>query len=80
MADFRRQTGLQIAAGQSMGALYRFKELLVQQAVDIIQPNVVNCGGYTGGLRVADMALGFGRRSATAAARPSTICICRPAR
>ena len=26
MADFRRQTGLQIAAGQSMGALYRFKE------------------------------------------------------
>ena len=59
MADFRRQTGLQIAAGQSMGALYRFKELLVQQAVDIIQPNVVNCGGYTGGMRVADMALGF---------------------
>ena len=59
MADFRRQTGLQIAAGQSMGALYRFNELLVQQAVDILQPNVVNCGGYTGGLRVADMALGF---------------------
>jgi L-rhamnonate dehydratase len=43
-----------------MGAQYRFKELLVEQAVDIIQPNVVNCGGYTGGLRVADMALGFG--------------------
>jgi L-rhamnonate dehydratase len=59
MADFRRQTGLQIAAGQSMGALYRFKELLAHEAVDIIQPNVVNCGGYTGGLRVADMALGF---------------------
>ena len=31
MADFRRQTGLQVAAGQSMGALYRFKELLVQR-------------------------------------------------
>ena len=29
------------------------------EAVDILQPNVVNCGGYTGGLRVADMALGF---------------------
>jgi L-alanine-DL-glutamate epimerase-like enolase superfamily enzyme len=59
MADFRRQTALQVAAGQSMGALYRFKELLVQEAVDILQPNVVNCGGYTGGLRAADLALGF---------------------
>jgi L-alanine-DL-glutamate epimerase-like enolase superfamily enzyme len=60
MADFRRQTGLQIAAGQSMGALYRFKDLLVHEAVDILQPNVVNCGGYTGGLRAAALALGFG--------------------
>jgi L-alanine-DL-glutamate epimerase-like enolase superfamily enzyme len=42
-----------------MGALYRFNELLVHEAVDILQPNVVNCGGYTGGLRAADAALGF---------------------
>ena len=59
MADFRRQSGLQVAAGQSMGALSRFNALLAQQAVDILQPNVVNCGGYTGGLRAADLALGF---------------------
>jgi L-alanine-DL-glutamate epimerase-like enolase superfamily enzyme len=59
MADFRRQCGVQVAAGQSMGALYRFKELLVAEAVDIMQPNVVNCGGYTGGQRAADRALGF---------------------
>ncbi len=59
MADFRRQTALQVAAGQSMGALSRFNELLMHGAVDILQPNVVNCGGYTGGMRAADLALAF---------------------
>jgi L-alanine-DL-glutamate epimerase-like enolase superfamily enzyme len=57
MADFRRRAGMQVAAGQSMGGLSRFRELLAHEAVDILQPNVVNCGGYTGGLRVADLAL-----------------------
>ena len=60
MADFRRLCGIQVAAGQSMGGLARFGELLVQRAVDILQPNVVNCGGYTGALRAADLALAFG--------------------
>jgi L-alanine-DL-glutamate epimerase-like enolase superfamily enzyme len=59
MADFRRHAGIQVAAGQSMGGLSRFGELLAQGAVDILQPNVVNCGGYTGGLRVADLALAY---------------------
>jgi L-alanine-DL-glutamate epimerase-like enolase superfamily enzyme len=60
MADFRRYAGIQVAAGQSMGALSRFRELLAHEAVDILQPNVVNCGGYTGGLRAADLALAYG--------------------
>jgi L-alanine-DL-glutamate epimerase-like enolase superfamily enzyme len=59
MADFRRHCGYQVAAGQSMGSLSRFAALLVHEAVDILQPNVVNCGGYTGGLRAADLAFGF---------------------
>ena len=59
MADFRRHCGHQVASGQSMGGLSRFAELLAHEAVDILQPNVVNCGGYTGGLRAADLALGF---------------------
>ena len=33
--------------------------MLQHRAVDILQPNVVNCGGYTGGLRAADLALSF---------------------
>lgn len=59
MADFRKHCGIQVAAGQSISGLARFGELLVQGAVDILQPNVINCGGYTGGLRAADLALAF---------------------
>ena len=59
MADFRKLCGCAVAAGQSVGGLARFGELLVQGAVDMLQPNVINCGGYTGGLRAADLALAF---------------------
>ncbi len=59
LADFRAKAPMRVATGQSMGALYRFADILSHRAADILQPNVVNCGGFTGGLRVADMALGF---------------------
>jgi L-alanine-DL-glutamate epimerase-like enolase superfamily enzyme len=59
MADFKARSPVQVATGQSLGALYRFADILSHRAADILQPNVVNCGGFTGGLRAADMALGF---------------------
>jgi L-alanine-DL-glutamate epimerase-like enolase superfamily enzyme len=59
MADFKAGSPVQVATGQSLGALYRFADILSHRAADILQPNVVNCGGFTGGLRAADMALGF---------------------
>jgi len=59
MADFKARAGVQVATGQSLGGLYRFADILAHRGADILQPNVVNCGGFTGGLRAADMALGF---------------------
>jgi len=59
MAEFRAKAPMRVATGQSLGALYRFADVLNRGAADILQPNVVNCGGYTGGLRAADLALGF---------------------
>lgn len=58
-AELRRQVSVPVATGQSIGGLARFGELLAQHAVDILQPNVITCGGYTGGLRAADLALAF---------------------
>lgn len=56
MAGLRAATGMRVAAGQNEGQLFRFHQLLEAGAVDVIQPNVVICGGLTAGLKVAAMA------------------------
>jgi L-alanine-DL-glutamate epimerase-like enolase superfamily enzyme len=59
LANLRRQTRIPISAGQNEGHKWRHRELLVHEAVDIIQPNVVYVGGYTEGLKVAAMAQAY---------------------
>ncbi len=56
LANLRRQTRIPIAAGQNEGHKWRHRELLVHEAVDIVQPNVVWVGGYTEAVKVAAMA------------------------
>ena len=57
--DLRMRTSVPISAGQNEGHRFRYRELLVNGAVDILQPNVVYCGGYTEGVKVAAMAQAF---------------------
>jgi len=59
LADLRRRSGIAIAAGQNEGLAWRFRDLLTQHAVDVLQPNVVISGGYTQCLRIAGMASAF---------------------
>lgn len=56
MAELRRATGVRIAAGQNEGQVFRFQSLLDTGAVDVLQPNVVICGGLTAGAKVAALA------------------------
>lgn len=56
MAELRRATGVRIAAGQNEGQMFRFQGLLDAGAVDVLQPNVVICGGLTAAAKVAAMA------------------------
>lgn len=56
MAELRRTTGLRVAAGQNEGQLFRFQALLDAGAVDVLQPNVVICGGLTVGAKVGALA------------------------
>jgi L-rhamnonate dehydratase len=59
LADLRRHTSIPIAAGQNEGHRFRHRELIVNRAVDIAQPNVCSVGGYTEGLKVAALAQAF---------------------
>lgn len=59
MADLRRRTSIPLAAGQNEGLAHRFRDLLVQEAVDVLQPNVAIGGGFTQCLRIAGLAAAF---------------------
>lgn len=59
LAELRRHTSIPISAGQNEGHRWRHRDLIVNGAVDIVQPNVVYVGGYTEGVRVAHMAQAF---------------------
>jgi L-rhamnonate dehydratase len=59
MADLRRRTSIPLACGQNEGLAFRFRDLLVHEAVDVIQPNVAITGGYTQCAKIAGMAQAF---------------------
>ena len=60
MAQLRTQTTIPIAAGSTATSDLMFlREYLLHQAVDYLQPNVRDIGGYTQGLKAAGMAQAF---------------------
>ncbi len=59
MAELRRRTSIPLAAGQNEGLAFRFRDLLMHQAADVLQPNVAISGGYSQVLKIAGMAQAF---------------------
>jgi L-rhamnonate dehydratase len=59
MAQLRQQGGVRLACGQNEGLSFRFRDLLLNQAVDYVQPNVVITGGYTQCQKIAGLAASF---------------------
>ena len=60
MARLRSQTTIPIAAGSTATSdLVYLREYLVREAVDYLQPNVRDIGGYTQGLKAAALAQAF---------------------
>jgi L-alanine-DL-glutamate epimerase-like enolase superfamily enzyme len=59
MAQLRRTCGIPLACGQNEGLAFRFRDLMVNQAIDYAQPNVVITGGYTQCVKIAGMAAAF---------------------
>jgi L-alanine-DL-glutamate epimerase-like enolase superfamily enzyme len=50
-----------IPIGVAENHKYAMRDILLADAVDIVQPNVNNDGGYTGGLRIAALAKAFNK-------------------
>lgn len=60
MAQLRKKTTVPLAGGSTgTSDLVYFREYLLQEAVDIIEPNVRDIGGFTGGLKAAALARAF---------------------
>jgi L-alanine-DL-glutamate epimerase-like enolase superfamily enzyme len=59
MAELRRATGMRLACGQNEGLIFRFRDLLLHDAVDYLQPNVVSGAGFTQCIKIAGLAAAF---------------------
>jgi L-rhamnonate dehydratase len=70
LVKLRAKTTIPLAAGQNEGLASRFRDLLVAQAVDVVQPNACITGGFTQCNRIAGMAQAFNTRFANGGAWP----------
>ena len=59
-AELRRSLTMAIAGGENEHGLYGFKSLFAAGAVDIAQPDIGSCGGFTGARHIVTLAQAFG--------------------
>jgi L-alanine-DL-glutamate epimerase-like enolase superfamily enzyme len=59
MSDMRRRCEMAIHAGQSEGLSFRYRDMLIHNAIDVLQPNVAVTGGFTQCARIAGLASAF---------------------
>lgn len=52
----RKQSPVPIALGENLHTVYRFRDFIEAEAVDIIQPNIVRVGGITPFRRIVELA------------------------
>ncbi|MCX6623063.1 MAG: mandelate racemase/muconate lactonizing enzyme family protein [Acidobacteria bacterium] len=56
LAEVHRSTSIPVAAGERWATLHGVRPFLEKMAVDILQCDIVNCGGITGLKKIAAMA------------------------
>jgi galactonate dehydratase len=56
LAEVKRSTAIPIAAGERWATIYGVREFVEKGAVDILQCDLVNCGGMTGLKKIAALA------------------------
>jgi D-galactarolactone cycloisomerase len=57
--DVRRALQLPITGGEHLGSLDAFREYVSRRVVDVLQPDVANCGGLSAARKIAGLAQAF---------------------
>ncbi len=57
LAALGRQTRLRIATGEQLGGVSEFEELLRDDGISVVQPDLSRCGGYTAMQAIAALAI-----------------------
>lgn len=57
-----RQLGIPIAAGEALYTRFGFRDAFVNDLIDIAQPDVTKCGGFTEAKLISQMAFAFNKR------------------
>lgn len=60
LAEFRRQVKTRVALGERLLNAADFESFLRRGLVDVLQPDLTNSGGFSGGLAIAKMAAAHG--------------------
>lgn len=55
LSELRRATSLRVAVGELNRSPADFREYVTQRCADVLQPDIVLCGGFSLGLKVAHM-------------------------
>jgi len=56
LKKLRSHSEIPIAMGESFTGLHEFKTYIAEGCVDVIQPDVTHCGGFTGALKIISIA------------------------
>ncbi len=59
-AELRSVLPMPIAGGENEHTLFGFRELLARRCVDIVQPDIGSCGGFTAGRHIVALAHAHG--------------------
>lgn len=57
--EVRRAVAMPVSGGESLGGLYAFRDLIQGRAVDIVQPDIIICGGFSAMQRIQTLADAF---------------------
>ncbi len=60
LSELRRATSLRIAVGELNRSPADFREYTVRRCADVLQPDIVICGGFSFGLKVVNLCQQFG--------------------